>query len=157
MASMGDKARAGCFPKRQTEAWGKLGGKPVKITGTGRERLEKLLASGVPWGRLQGYSGFPPAPWGAIFTNSASVSWTLHDRVGARRPRYPGLALLSLEFVGQGRGVVHPTQHLDDGATVDCHGAIVHLVVGEVADQAFDVSIENQSYQLALPVDDWRA
>lgn len=48
MASMGGKARAARYPKHQIEAWARLGGKPVKITGTTRERLERLLTSGRP-------------------------------------------------------------------------------------------------------------
>jgi len=65
-----------------------------------------------------------------------------------------GAALPSLEFVSQRRRIVQTTQRLNDGATVDRHGAVVHLVVHVVANQAFDVSVENQPYQLALLVDD---
>ena len=46
----------------------------------------------------------------------------------------PPAGLLSLELVRQGRGIVQLAQGLDDGATVDRHGAVSLLVVDEVAD-----------------------
>lgn len=48
MGRVGGKARAARYSKRQFKAWGRLGGKPAKITGIAREGLETLLASRRP-------------------------------------------------------------------------------------------------------------
>jgi hypothetical protein len=46
MARMGGLARSEKYAKRQIQAWGKQGGRPVKLDRTALARLERLLAAG---------------------------------------------------------------------------------------------------------------
>ncbi len=48
MASMGGRARAEKYGKRQIRAWGKQGGRPRRVTGKTLERLRRMLAAGKP-------------------------------------------------------------------------------------------------------------
>jgi len=95
-----------------------------------------------------------PRPGGVFVRFPTTRAGVTPWEPAAARSRTAWLTLPSLELVSQGRGIVQLAQRLNDGATVDGHGAVVHLVVHIVANQAFDVSIENQPYQLALLVDD---
>ena len=46
MASMGGRARAKAYSKDQLRAWGKQGGRPVKLDQKALSRLRQLLAGG---------------------------------------------------------------------------------------------------------------
>src|SRR5439155_17518570 len=68
-----------------------------------------------------------------------------------------GAQLLTFQLVRQGAGVVQLAQGLGHGARMDGDGAVVLDVIDVVADQAFDVAVEDQPHQLGVPVDHGRA
>jgi DNA invertase Pin-like site-specific DNA recombinase len=57
MASMGGKALAKKYGKRQRRTWGRRGGRPAKLTSKKLERMKQDLAEGHPHNEIAGRFG----------------------------------------------------------------------------------------------------
>ena len=70
-----------------------------------------------------------------------------------RTLRQTGQGLLALKLVGDPRGVVHLSQHLEYCRRVNADGAHHSWIYVEPVRDAFDVSVERHSDNFRIPVD----
>ena len=109
-----------------------------------------IFSDMVPLDRAEDHGGARLVQW----TRSIQTARAETGAAGARRSEQTAEpVLLPRQFLHQPLCAVELLQHFRDHRGMHGHGAVGGGIVHEIAHQRFDIAVEDQTHDLAIPVD----